>query len=130
MAARDDDNMILWVFEQAEQQAAIFFHSNPEVRGISKQNTSDLFGFCLTMCFYQVIPISNCKEMQENAPTCPLALYINIIMIEKACFNTPLKSCNYSFSQLYSKRNKSSSDLQPGLSAATMAEFRGAILTA
>lgn len=93
--------MMLRVFEQAEQQAAIFFfHSNPEVRGMSKQNTSDLFGFCLTVYFYQGVPISDCKEMQENAPTCPLALYIKIILIKKACLNIPLKSCNYSFSQL------------------------------
>lgn len=67
--------MMLRVFEQAEQQAAIFFHCNPEVRGMSKQNTSDLFGFCLTVCFYQVVLISGSKKMQENAPTCPLALY-------------------------------------------------------
>lgn len=98
---------MLRVFEQAEQQAAIyfFFHSNPEVRGLAKQNTSDLFVFCLTVYFYQVIPISGSKEMQENAQTCPLALYIKIIMIKNACFNIPLKSCNYSFSQLYSKRS-------------------------
>lgn len=60
---------------------------------MSKQNTSDdlpdLFGFHLTVCYYQVIPISNSKEMQENAATCPLALYIEIILIEKACL--PLK---------------------------------------
>lgn len=31
---------------------------------MSKQNTSDLFGFCMIVYFYQVIPISCSKEMQ------------------------------------------------------------------
>lgn len=151
MAAWDDDNMILQVLEQAEHQARHFFiliqkweiYQSKTPLHSQQVNTFehtplfkitvyyDLFGFCLCISISMIIPVSGSQEMQESAVNCPVGLYIIIVVINKSCVNIiPLKSCNYSFVQLYSKWNKSSSDLQPGSAAVTMAEFRGAIPTA
>lgn len=144
MAAWDDDNMILQVFEQAEHQARHFFiliqkweiyqsktplHSQQvdtfeHTHHCSKSQCTRIY--LVFVCISIIILISGSQEMQEPASICPVGLYI-IIVMNKACVNIiPLKSCNYSFVQLYSKWNKSSSDLQPGSAAVTMAEFRGA----
>lgn len=64
MAAGDDANVMLRVSNTPSSRRPFFFHSNPEVRGMSKQNTSDLWGFGPTVC--HVIPlvaVRKCKKM-------------------------------------------------------------------